>query len=227
MDNGIGHAQVPCSAILGVGVASLDYAMASRSKRFIVVTGTPGVGKTAFSGRLAQTISGLHVDLTRFARKKRRLKGYDRWRRTWSVDLAGISKDLRRVDHRLVILDGSYSHLLVAPSQVRHVFVLRLNPARLKRRLAVRGYSRQKVSENLLAEALDVCYAEARERFRKNVSEIDVSRITMGRAVRMALKVLRGGSPIPQKVDWLKGFEDDRAMIELLTGGAHWRRRSS
>ena len=55
------------------------------------------------------------------------------------------------------------------------MIVFRLNPSILKGRLEERNYSKSKIQENLEAEALAVCSAEAYEIYGDKTNEIDAS----------------------------------------------------
>ena len=55
------------------------------------------------------------------------------------------------------------------------MIVFRLNPSILKDRLEERNYSDSKIQENLEAEALAVCSAEAYDLYGEKTNEIDAS----------------------------------------------------
>ena len=84
----------------------------------------------------------------------------------WQGSLRGIDSD------EILILEGHFSHHFADWS-----IVLRLLPSELEARLEARGYSAEKIRENLEAEALDVILVEAVE-ICSRVDEID----TTGRA---------------------------------------------
>ena len=63
------------------------------------------------------------------------------------------------------------------------VIILRVRPEILEGRLKTRDYSESKIRENLEAEAMGVCSAEAYEIYGEDVSEIDVSDLTVEEVV--------------------------------------------
>ena len=73
---------------------------------------------------------------------------------------------------KVLIVEGHLSHLCEGADKM---IVLRLNPSILKNRLEERNYSESKIQENLEAEALAVCSAEAYDVYGENASEIDVT----------------------------------------------------
>ena len=73
---------------------------------------------------------------------------------------------------KVLIVEGHLSHLCEGADKM---IILRLNPDILKTRLEERNYSESKIQENLEAEALAVCSAEAYDVYGENASEIDVT----------------------------------------------------
>jgi len=85
-----------------------------------------------------------------------------------------------------------------------NVVVLRTEPSRLERRLRRKGWPQQKVSENVEAEALDICLCEALQIHGKKVSEIDTTDIPPAKVAQMVLDVHRKGERYPPVArDWL------------------------
>lgn len=72
----------------------------------------------------------------------------------------------------VLIVEGHLSHLCEGADKM---IVLRLNPSILKDRLEERNYVESKIQENLEAEALAVCSAEAYEIYGEGTNEIDAS----------------------------------------------------
>ena len=80
------------------------------------------------------------------------------------IDIDGLNESLNEeIDKSsdcVLIVEGHLSHLCEGADKM---IVLRLNPSILKNRLEERNYSESKIQENLEAEALAVCSAEAYE----------------------------------------------------------------
>ena len=72
------------------------------------------------------------------------------------------------------------------------VIVLRVRPEILRPRLEGRDYSESKIRENLEAEAMGVCTAEAYDIYGENISEIDVSDLTVDEIVNELSCVISG-----------------------------------
>ena len=89
----------------------------------------------------------------------------------------------------LTIFEGHLSHLCHGADKV---IVLRVRPEILEKRLEARDYSKSKIRENLEAEALGVCTAEAFDIHGENVSEIDVSDLSVDVIVELLICVIEG-----------------------------------
>lgn len=62
--------------------------------KIIVITGTPGTGKTTLSKNLARRLNFLYLDVNKFILKHKLSEGYDRKRRTKIVDVVKLNKKL-------------------------------------------------------------------------------------------------------------------------------------
>jgi len=187
----------------------------------IVITGTPGVGKTLVSKMLSLKTKSLLISLGELIRKENLYIGVDKDRDTLITDLEKVSRRVQEIisgsDHD-VIIDGHLAPDVVPPEYVTIAFVLRRNPEDLKRILESRHYNEKKIAENLAAEILDVCLYEAVNKFGiERVHEIDMSSRDTGDAVQEILEVLNG---LRERrvgiVDWLGKLEAENRLEEYL-----------
>jgi adenylate kinase len=174
----------------------------------IVVTGTPGVGKSTISKLLALRLSAVHIDLSEFALREELTLGWDEERETAIADIERLKTLLEErasSSARPLVVEGHYASDIVPPDKATFIFVLRKDPWRLKGELESRGYSREKVMENVEAEVLDVCLAEAVDAYGEDrVSEIDVTDENAGAVVEKIVSIIEKGKPTGVgKVDWL------------------------
>lgn len=136
--------------------------------RIIVVTGTPGTGKTSVAKRLATSCKATYIDVNTIIKKYNLKEGYDKNRKTFMVDtkklnnvLIKIIKEAKKTKQSLVI-DSHLSHYL-PKKWVDLCIVTKTSLKKLKQRLRRRGYHKEKIQENLLCEIFDVCLIEAQE----------------------------------------------------------------
>jgi adenylate kinase len=149
----------------------------------IVITGTPGTGKTIVADILGKSLKKRVVHINDFAKKKKLIIG--KTRGSYVVDLKKLRKKLLDVDG---ILE---SHLLCEfglPGSI--VFVLRCDPKVLAHRLQKRKYLRKKIKENLEVEALDYCTINAEKNYRR-VYDIDTTKRAVNQVVKKIIAVLK------------------------------------
>ena len=183
----------------------------------LAVTGAPASGKTTLSRRLGEMFGARVLDLNSVVCENGLSEGYDALRQTEVVDVRRLAlkvRDMRRGD---TILDGLLSHLL----EPTHVLVLRCSPTTLAERMVSRGYSREKILENLEAEYAGVILGESLKLCR-NVYEADNTVGIDAGAVREWVGA--GGVSVSWK-DWTGEFVDVLAsMGSSPTSGPTYRR---
>jgi len=104
----------------------------------------------------------------------------------------------------IVIVEGHLSHLCEGADKM---IILRLNPKELESRLKGRDYSDSKINENLEAEALDVCSAEAYEIYGGNASEIDTTNKSIEEVIDMIINIISGQLESPVgSIDFMDWF---------------------
>ena len=134
----------------------------------IVVTGTPGSGKTIFAKKLAKKLKFKYLDIKTFSREN---KLYDKIENNCLViDEKKLIKELKKLKGDYVI-DGHLSHYLKAD----YCIVCKCNLKVLKKRLSKRKYNNKKIKDNLNCEIFDVCLNEAKE-IQKNILVLDTTK---------------------------------------------------
>jgi adenylate kinase len=190
-------------------------------RKVILVTGTPGVGKTTISHKLASKLDALHIGITELVKKKKLITSVDEDRRTLIADTEKVSKQLQETlakTEGTIIIEGHYAVDVVPKKDVNTVFVLRRDPRELKGALEKRGYEEKKLWENLAAEILDVCLWDALSACGSDkVCEIDVSDKTVEAVVEEIMLVLEKRKDCRFGiVDWLGKLENDGQLGEFL-----------
>ncbi len=153
----------------------------------ISITGTPGVGKTTISNDM-EGKGWVRVDLNKFIIQRGLEEGVEEVTGEILVDIGRLKeglKDLTTETDKNMAVDGHLSYL--APSDI--CIVLRLDPAQLKNRLEDRGYRKEKVRENLEAEAVSVILVEAVEIEDERLSEKDWTELIPGAGIVFEIDV--------------------------------------
>jgi adenylate kinase len=192
-----------------------------RFRRVILVTGTPGVGKTSISRLLASKLSAVYINLADFVERERLISGVDKVRDTLIADTDKVSKRLQEIiesSEHDVIVDGHYAVDVVPTKDVHIVFVLRRDPSELKSIMEDRGFKGRKLWENLAAEILDVCLWDAISACGSDkICEIDVSGKKVEETVEDMILVLEGKEKCKVGiVDWLGKLEEEGQLHDFL-----------
>jgi adenylate kinase len=177
----------------------------------ILITGTPGVGKSALAKNLSRKSGFKLIELGSLVRNERLYSRFDKARITYVVDEGKIRtrlEALSRSSERIVLpthLVGRY----LPKASVKLAFVLRLDPVVLYKRLRARGWTKRKAWENAEAEILDVCLQESRAVLGpRKVYEIDTTRKSVATVYREALRALsRRKTSRSGVVNWLARYD--------------------
>ena len=130
----------------------------------IMLTGTPGTGKTAIGGIMAEDLGCTLLSSSRLLRAAGGTHPDPTGRYTEVIDesiLARIAADLAESSSKgsCIILETVYPDLWLDIeefySETALIVLLRCNPLELESRLRRRGWPRGKIIENVVAEALN------------------------------------------------------------------------
>lgn len=158
----------------------------------IAVTGTPATGKTSFANTVKNSVRGTDViEINDIVNEQKLYSEVDKFN-TRVVQLgrlrSAVQKKLKTSNGRAVILVG---HL--APELgIRYdaAIVLRQGLMELAKRMEKRGYAKEKIRDNLIAEAVDYCGAKM-EKWCAVVYEAETLK-ERRRAVSMIKQLLEG-----------------------------------
>jgi adenylate kinase len=192
------------------------------SKRVILITGTPRVGKTLVAQTLTTKLEGQYVNLTELAISENIILGKDERRNSIVVNMRKMRGRVRRIimecDRKDIVIDGHYAADVVPKRLASYVFVLRRDPVELRRLMEQSNFSGDKLWENLACEILDVCLVDVIKVYGEDrVCELDASCRSTEEIVDTILGVLMGrikcGVGI---VDWIGKLESEGLLDEYL-----------
>ncbi|RLF21186.1 MAG: hypothetical protein DRN15_07010 [Thermoprotei archaeon] len=143
----------------------------------LIVTGTPGTGKTLIAKKLASILGLRYLNLLDYILERGLAERYDEERKSWEVDTEKVRRFLHSdiTTTRNIIVDSLIPDILFN-DDVDFVIVLRTDPLVLAKRLIARGWSLEKIIENVEAELIGVCLSEALDWYdEEKVIEIDTT----------------------------------------------------
>lgn len=131
----------------------------------VLITGTPGVGKTTLSRHLAEQLGLRHINVGDFAKERNLLADHDAQHDAFYMHEDAVLDELEPIlaDGGIILDHHSCDWY---PERWFHiVVVLRTSTEALFDRLESRQYSKQKLDENLQAEIMQVVLEEAVESY--------------------------------------------------------------
>jgi len=190
-------------------------------RKVILVTGTPGVGKTTVSQKLASKLDARYIGITELVKTEKLITSVDEERKTLIADTEKVAEHIQETllkANGTIIIEGHYAVDVMSKKDVSTVFVLRRDPRELESELEKRGYDEKKLWENLAAEILDVCLCDALSACGANkVCEIDVSGRTVEAVVEEMVLVLEKRKDCRSGiVDWLGKLESEGQLEKFL-----------
>lgn len=139
----------------------------------ILITGTPGVGKTTFSLEISRRFNIQHVEMSEYIRQNKLYTEFDERFKTFIFDedvvRSSIEDHLRETDSYII---DSHDCRAVRGLRFDLVLVMTAPIEVLYRRLRDRGYDEIKIKENIECEIFGVVKEEAEVVFGMNVQVV-------------------------------------------------------
>ncbi|KAJ5071534.1 pos9-activating factor fap7-related [Anaeramoeba ignava] len=135
----------------------------------ILITGTPGTGKTSLAQQLSQSTGYVHHDISLLAKEKNLCDGWDDEYKCYIIDEDKICDELENQMN----LGGNivdYHGCDFFPERwFDLVVVLRTNNTVLYDRLSKRNYHQKKLTDNIESEIFGVILEEAEDSYKKEI----------------------------------------------------------
>ena len=173
----------------------------------LVITGNPGVGKHTSAKIIAERINGEIIDINEVA--------IDNNATGEKTDL-GLDVDVKRLVRLLekllktkgdLVIVGHLAPYVLKPGGISLVAVLRRSPYELEKTLKKRGYSVDKVKENVASEILGTSLYDSLKTFgKRKVAEFDTTGKSPEETADEILTALQKNTKSKPKllgIDWL------------------------
>ncbi len=139
----------------------------------IIISGTPGTGKSALAKLLSQKLDLKNLNLKPLLKKNS--EGYDRKKQCHIINTKKLNKEIIKIikqSKENLILSSHLLHRL--PKKYVNLCIITKcsDLKKLKQRLQKRKYSKKKIEENLQCEIFDICLNEAKKK-KHNILVVD------------------------------------------------------
>jgi adenylate kinase len=191
------------------------------AKLIILISGTPGTGKTTIAYLMKELLSAEYINLTEIVIKNKFSRETDENRKTEIVDLKKVIPFLKQFikshPNKDIIIDGHYADI-VPDSITSILIVLRTDPRVLEKRLIDKQFPSPKIQENLQSEILGSCTQFAlKAHNRKKIYEIDTSSLPAEVIVANILKIIKEKPPSNVgEINWMQILEEHDELIKYF-----------
>jgi adenylate kinase len=192
--------------------------------KIIIISGTPGCGKTSVANELSKLIDAKIMSLNELAVSDDFSFEYDKERRTYIVDfkifLPYILKKIKIIklaDPKFLIIESHFSDI-IPKKYIDYIFILRCDPDELAKRLKKKNFDSKKITENVQSEILGNCVNYfVQKKIKSPIYEIDTSNLNIELIAKTINDIIFAKLNVENyhlgKIDWLeKLFQEDRLV---------------
>lgn len=188
----------------------------------VIISGTPGTGKTSVSKLITQKINARMISLSKLAISNNLTVGYDLKRETSVIDAKKIIIQVNKIietyieDNVEVLIIESHFSDIIPNNLIDYAIVLRCHPDELTKRLKKRNYRKEKIIENVQAEILGTCMKYLIEKkLEKDIIEINATNLKIESIANIIIDIIQYNKNIEKftkiNIDWLEElFQKDR-----------------
>ncbi|MBY8988018.1 MAG: AAA family ATPase [Candidatus Lokiarchaeota archaeon] len=193
--------------------------------KILIVSGTPGTGKTTISNNIQNYIEAKVISLNELAISENLVEKYDVKRETSVIDkkkiisfIIDLIEDYKKENPEFLIIESHFSDI-VPERYIDFVIILRCDPDELYNRLKRRGYKREKIRENVQSEILGNCVNYFMNKpINTPILEIETTVASIESITKTIVNILTKKIDIKDfyagRVDWLeKLFQEDRLQM--------------
>jgi len=188
----------------------------------IIISGTPGCGKTSVAKEITKFLQAKILSLNELAISDNFSFEFDEERKTHIVDfeifLPFVLKkidELKKTKLPFLIIESHFSDI-IPENIINFAFILRCDPDVLYKRLEQKNYTQTKIIENIQTEILGNCvnyFIQKQTKFP--LFEINTTNLSIDSIVKIIIDIVLGKKDGSQyligEIDWLeKLFQENR-----------------
>ncbi|MFH1520565.1 MAG: AAA family ATPase [Candidatus Micrarchaeota archaeon] len=167
----------------------------------IIITGSPGTGKSTISKKLAVDLNLELIDI------KKIVNTHKLANKKHEVDIRKLATSLKFLKNKKnFIVEGHLACEFFIPNDF--VIVLRTHPNVLRKRLKKRRYNLKKIQDNVLTEILDYCTQRVIQVYKIKPIELDSTKRTIKSSINEIKKAIK------QKKKKIDVVDYSRLLIE-------------
>ncbi len=188
----------------------------------IIISGTPGCGKTSVARKISSLIDAEIISLNELAISDKFSFEFDKERDTYIVDfeiflpfILDKIKEIKNQNYKYLIIESHFSDI-IPNDYIDFVFILRCDPDKLIKRLKEKNYNIKKIMENVQAEILgnSVNYF-LQKKLTSTLFEIDTTKLSIESVAKIIINIIIDKKDVDNyyvgKINWLeKLFQEDR-----------------
>jgi len=188
----------------------------------IIISGTPGCGKTSVTRKLSCLIDAEIISLNELAISDNFSFEFDKERDTYIVDFETFLpfvldkiKEIKNQNFQYLIIESHFSDI-IPNDYIDFAFILRCDPDELIKRLKEKNFDIKKIMENVQAEILGNCVNYfLQKKMNPTLFEIDTTKLSIESVAKVIIGIIVEKKDVDDyivgKVDWLeKLFQEDR-----------------
>ena len=171
----------------------------------LIITGNPGVGKHTIADEFLKNEDYDLIDINKIAIESNCIEKDEIG---IQVDVQNLKNDLNKIITKKSLIVGHLAPYVVEKSNIGIVIILRKNPYKLEQVYKERGYSKEKIKENLGSEILGITAHDAISEFgTENTFQIDTTTKTPQEVVEKIQKIIQERN-YDDDVDWLSDVNE-------------------
>jgi len=179
-----------------------------------VITGNPGVGKHTLTKKISKILHLPIIDINDIAQEFGLLEKSEK---TNDVDVTKLEKLIREEISQPVLIVGHLAPYVISSNQIKKAIVLRKNPYDLISIYKERGYTKEKIKDNIGSEVLGVILYDTITRFGvEKTFQIDITMQSIQEATKKVLDAIKGEIKT-EEVDWLTTITEKNNLKEFFT----------
>ena len=178
-----------------------------------VITGSPGVGKHSISDEISKRSQIPILDINTVARDSGL---FEKNGEANDVDVDKLAKIIEKKITKPFLIVGHLAPYVVGANHIKKAIVFRKNPYHLIPIYKKRGYSDEKIKDNVGSEILGVILYDALESFGpEKTLQMDVTSKTIEEVSKKVIEVING-EIFTEEVDWLTSVSEKNDLQKFF-----------